>query len=79
VVLTVIFVAKARKLWTTGDIAKRLGVTRQYALQIVNDRRRAFPEEFDTLPGRVQVWLIEDVEDWIARNPQPQIAEDPES
>jgi hypothetical protein len=78
-VLTVIIVAKARKLWTTGDIAKRLGVTRQYALQIVNDRRRGFPEEFDTLPGGVQVWLIENVEDWIARHPQQQIAEDPES
>jgi transcriptional regulator with XRE-family HTH domain len=78
-VLTVIIVTRARKLWTTGDIAKRLGVTRQYALQITNDRRRDFPEPFDVLPGGVQVWLIEDVENWIVRNPQQQIAEDPES
>lgn len=75
----IIVVARARKLWTTGDIAKRLGVTRQYALTITNDRRRHFPEPFDTLPGGVQVWLIEDVEDWISRHPQQPVAEDPES
>jgi len=79
VVLTVIFVAKARKLWTTGDVARRLGVTRQYANKIVNDRRKNFPEEFDTLPGGVQVWLISDVEQWITEHPEQRIAEDPET
>lgn len=77
--LTVIFVTRARKLWTTGDIAKRLGVTRQYALNITNDRRKHFPEPFDTLPGGVQVWLIEDVQEWIAAHPEVTLAEDPES
>lgn len=76
--LTVITVPKPRKLWTTGDIAKRLGFTRQYALKIVNDRRKGFPEEFDILPGNIQVWLIEDVEQWITEHPEQPIAEDPE-
>ncbi|GGN86440.1 hypothetical protein GCM10010112_68040 [Actinoplanes lobatus] len=74
-----ITVARARKLWTTGDIARRLGVTRQYALQVTNDRRRNFPEPFDVLPGGVQVWLIEDVEQWISQHPNLRIAEDPET
>lgn len=67
-----------RRLYTTGDLAEKLGVTRQRALQIANDRRMHFPEPFDTLPGNIQVWLIEDVDAWIAEHRQV-IAEDPES
>jgi prophage regulatory protein len=66
-----------RKLWTTGDIADQLGLTRQRANQLVNDRRQSFPDPFDTLPGGVQVWLIADVEAWIAEH-RPEIAQDPE-
>ena len=72
-----IIVAARRKLYTTGDIADRLGVTRQRALQITNDRRLDFPVPFDILPGNVQVWLIEEVEPWIAAHRQ-HIADDPE-
>ena len=60
-----------RKLYTTGDIADLLGVTRQRALQIANDRREDFPAPFDELPGRIQVWLITDVEAWIAAHRSP--------
>lgn len=76
--LTVIIVGVKRKLYTTGDIADLLGVSRQRALQIVNDRRQAFPEPFDTLPGAVQVWLITEVDAWMAEH-RPAIAEDPET
>lgn len=69
-------VAGKRKLYTTGDIADLLGVTRQRALQIANDRRMNFPEPFDTLPGNIQVWLVTDVEKWMAT--RPRLAEDPE-
>jgi predicted DNA-binding transcriptional regulator AlpA len=74
----VIIVAAARKLYTTGDIADLLGVTRQRALQIVNDRRLNFPDPFDTLPGNIQVWLIVDVDRWMASH-RPELAEDPET
>jgi len=67
-----------RKLYTTGDIADLLGVTRQRALQVVNDRRLNFPEPFDTLPGNIQVWLIEDVDRWMAKH-RPALSEDPET
>jgi predicted DNA-binding transcriptional regulator AlpA len=66
-----------RKLYTSGDIAEKLGVTRQRALQIVNDRRMDFPEPYDTLPGNVQVWLITEVDRWVAAN-RPAIDEGPE-
>jgi prophage regulatory protein len=66
-----------RRLYTSGDIADLLRVTRQRALQIVNDRRQDFPEPFDTLPGGVQVWLITEVDAWIAEH-RPPIAEEPE-
>lgn len=71
-------VSAPRKLYTSGEIADLLGLSRQRALQIVNDRRENFPEPFDTLPGRVQVWLIEDVQRWMAKH-RPAVAEDPES
>ena len=67
-----------RRLYTTGEIADLLGVTRQRALQIVNDRRQAFPEPYDTLPGQVAVWLRTEVDAWIAEH-RPDLAEDPES
>jgi predicted DNA-binding transcriptional regulator AlpA len=73
----VINVTGKRRLYTTGDVADLLGVTRQRALQIANDRRLNFPEPFDTLPGNIQVWLIEDVDRWIAQ--RPKLAEDPET
>lgn len=66
-----------RKLYTSGDLVDLLGVTRQRVLQIVNDRRLDFPAPFDTLPGNVQVWLITDVDAWVAKN-RPAIDEDPE-
>lgn len=61
-----------RKLYTTGEIADRLGVSRQRALQITNDRREDFPQPFDILPGAVQVWLRADVEQWIGEK-RPQL------
>lgn len=64
-----------RRLYTTGEIADRLGVSRQRALQIANDRRENFPEPFDTLPGGVQVWLIEPVEKWIMGHRPDRVAE----
>ena len=66
-----------RRLYTTGDIADLLGVTRQRALQIANDRREDFPAPFDTLPGNIAVWLIADVDRWVAEH-RPALAEDTE-
>lgn len=70
--------AGKRKLWTTGDIADRLGVSRQRANQIANDRREDFPEPFDELPGRVQVWLITEVEEWIRTHRPDRLDDDGE-
>jgi predicted DNA-binding transcriptional regulator AlpA len=64
------------RLYTTGDIADRLGVTRQRAY--ILSRMRTFPEPFDEWPGQPAVWLVEDVEQWIAQN-RTALAEDPES
>ncbi|WP_255657727.1 AlpA family transcriptional regulator [Actinoplanes sp. L3-i22] len=50
------------KLYTTGDIAGRLGVSRQRAYALAN--RESFPESFDDLPGG-SVWLVGEVESWI--------------
>lgn len=64
------------KLYTIGDIAKKLGVTPQYADRITHDNRRGFPAPFDELlSGRV--WLVEDVDAWFAA--RPELAEDPEA
>lgn len=52
-----------RRLYTTGDIADRLGVGRQRAY--VLSRRRDFPEPYDEWPGEFAVWRVEDVEKWI--------------
>ncbi|MFI1991143.1 helix-turn-helix transcriptional regulator [Actinoplanes sp. NPDC020271] len=51
------------KLYTTGDLAGRLGVSRQRAYAIAN--RDSFPESFDDLPAG-SVWLVDEVEDWIS-------------
>jgi hypothetical protein len=67
-----------RRLFTTGEIADLLGVTRQRALQVANDRRLNFPEPFDTLPGGVQVWLREDVAAWLRENRPDLDADDAE-
>ncbi len=71
--ITVRSVGTKGKLYTTGDIAGRLGVSRQRAYAIVN--RDGFPHSFDDLPGG-SVWLVAEVETWIgvhrparARNP----------
>jgi prophage regulatory protein len=58
-----------------GDIARRLGVSRNRAQQLM--ARSSFPDPFDELPvGRI--WLAADVEAWIAEH-RPVIAEDPET
>ncbi|GIF06355.1 helix-turn-helix transcriptional regulator [Actinoplanes siamensis] len=62
-----------RRLYTTGDIADRLGVSRQRAYVLAN--RHGFPEPFDDLPGG-SVWLVEDVEAWIRANRETR-AQDP--
>lgn len=63
------------RLYTTGDIADLLGVTRQRAYAIAN--RKGFPDTFDEWTGGPSVWLTEDVDRWIAEN-RPTRAEDPE-
>lgn len=51
------------KLYTTGDIADRLGVGRQRAY--VLSRQRDFPEPFDEWEGGLAVWLVGDIDEWI--------------
>ncbi|GAB1694420.1 hypothetical protein KRM28CT15_62230 [Krasilnikovia sp. M28-CT-15] len=65
--------AKGR-LYTTGDIADRLGVTRQRAY--ILSKMKGFPDSFDDLPSG-SVWLVEDVEGWI-RQHRADLAEEPE-
>lgn len=62
------------KLYTTGDIADLLGVSRQRAYVIAN--RKGFPDSFDDLDSG-SVWLVADVEAWIKVNRTPR-AEEPE-
>lgn len=52
------------RLWTTGDIADRLGVGRQRSYVLT--RTRGFPEPYDEWPGGLAVWDITVVEAWIA-------------
>lgn len=63
------------KLYTTGDIADLLGVSRQRAY--VLSRQKGFPDTFDDLDSG-SVWLVADVDAWIKANRQKR-AEDPES
>ncbi len=67
-VITSVVVGLKGRLFTTGDIAVRLGgVTRQYAATIAG--RKGFPEPFeDWGPGQLKVWRVEDVEAWIKAN-----------
>lgn len=51
------------KLYTSGDIADRLGVGRQRAYTL--SRQRGFPEPYDEWPGGLAVWTVADVEAWI--------------
>lgn len=51
------------KLYTSGDLADRLGVGRQRAYTL--SRQRGFPEPYDEWPGGLAVWRVEDVEAWI--------------
>jgi prophage regulatory protein len=50
------------RLYTTGDIAGRLGVSRQRAWIVA--RQGDFPDSYDDLQSG-SVWLVEDVEAWI--------------
>lgn len=64
------------RLYTTGDIADRLGVTRQRAYHV--SRRKGFPEPFDEWGNGLTVWLVEDFDAWVKKH-RPELAEDPES
>jgi prophage regulatory protein len=48
-----------------GEIAVRLGVVRQRVYQLVN--RKGFPDPIASLTMG-QVWLADDVEEWIAEH-----------
>lgn len=63
------------KLYTTGDIADRLGVTRQRAYYV--SRMKGFPDPFDEWTNGLAVWLSKDVEAWFAEH-RPGLAEEPE-
>ncbi len=51
-----------RPVWSTGDIAKRLGVGAEQARRIAN--RDDFPDPLFT-HGTARFWGIADVEQWI--------------
>jgi predicted DNA-binding transcriptional regulator AlpA len=53
------------RLMGAGEIAVRLSVTRQRVYQLVT--RKGFPDPIASL-SMGQVWLVEDVEAWIAVN-----------
>ena len=63
-------VSKGR-LYGTSEIADRLGVTRQRGHVIT--RQKGFPEPYDVLIMG-SVWLVEDVERWIAEH-RPELNE----
>lgn len=60
-----------RHLYGRGEIARRLGVSRQRAGEIID--RADFPAPYDTL-GMGHVWRIADVEAWI-REHRPHLGE----
>jgi prophage regulatory protein len=62
------------RLYGTAEIADRLGVSRPRAYII--SRQRTFPESYEDLEGG-SVWLIADVEAWIAEH-RPELAEETE-
>ncbi|TCJ36852.1 AlpA family transcriptional regulator [Parafrankia sp. BMG5.11] len=49
-------------LWTTADIARRLGLTQERARQLANSE--SFPPP-SFMHGRSRFWTIGDVEAWI--------------
>lgn len=51
------------RLYTTGDIADRLGVGRQRAY--VLSRTKDFPDPYEEWPNGLTVWLVADIEAWI--------------
>lgn len=52
-------------LWTTGDIAKRLGITTERARQL--SHRTDFPEPVQTV-RHFRLWRASEVQGWIARH-----------
>lgn len=52
-------------LWTTGDIAKKLGITTERARQL--SHRPDFPAPVQTV-RHFRLWRVTDVEGWIARH-----------
>ncbi|MFG3710151.1 helix-turn-helix transcriptional regulator [Micromonospora sp. NPDC047730] len=60
-----------RYLYGRGEIARRLGVSRQRAAEIID--RPDFPAPYDVL-GMGAVWQIADVEAWI-REHRPHLGE----
>jgi prophage regulatory protein len=57
--------AKKITMMGTAEIARRLKVSRERAYQLVN--RRDFPEPYQRL-AMGQIWLQDDVEQWIKTN-----------
>lgn len=60
----------------TAEIAERLGVTPARVGQITDSVKLDFPRPISRL-RMGQVWLAQDVEEWI-REHRPALAEDPE-
>jgi hypothetical protein len=52
-------------LWTTADVARRLGLTQERARQLANSE--GFPPP-TFRHGRTRFWTIEVIERWIAEN-----------
>ncbi len=52
-------------LWTTADIAKRLGVSQERARQIANTDHFPAPR---FRHGLARFWTIDDVEQWITEH-----------
>ena len=73
-----IYVGVKGRLYTTGDIADRIGVGRQRAYMV--SRLKGFPDPWDEWPGAsgLAVWRVEDVEEWIKTSPYANRAAPPE-
>ncbi|KJE19343.1 hypothetical protein FF36_06373 [Frankia torreyi] len=61
------------ELWTTGDIARRLGVTSERARQLTH--RPTFPAPRQQA-AHIRLWDADDVEQWITAF-RPENAEPP--
>lgn len=62
------------RLMGAAEIQARLGVSRQWAYELI--ARRSFPAPYATL-AMGSVWAADDVEAWIRQN-RPELAEDAE-